>query len=62
MLALLVCEDRQCRAAFEAEGSSEALEELLCEDCGGPLHAVGYADAEGSHSRHGATPEVRRAA
>lgn len=62
MLALLVCEDRQCRAAFEAEGSSEAIEEILCQDCGGSLHAVGYADAEGSQSRNEATPEVRRAA
>ncbi len=62
MLALLVCEERECRAAFEAEGPADAIEELLCNDCGGALHAVGYADAEGSHSRHGATPEVRRAA
>ncbi|MGI8749228.1 MAG: hypothetical protein ACR2J6_01535 [Thermoleophilaceae bacterium] len=62
MLALLVCEDKECRAAFEAEGSSEAMKELLCEDCGGPLHAVGYADAEPGRGRHSGTPEVRRAA
>ncbi len=62
MLALLLCEDRGCRAAFEAEGSSEAIEELLCEDCGGVLHAVGYADAEAGRGRHGGAAEVRRAA
>ncbi len=62
MLALLVCQDRNCRAAFEAEGSPDAIEELVCEDCGGPLQAVGYADAEAGQGRHGAVPEVRRAA
>ena len=62
MLALLLCEDRGCRAAFEAEGSADAIEELLCEDCGGMLHAVGYADAEPGRGRHGGAAEVRRAA
>lgn len=62
MLALLLCEDRGCRAAFEAEGSPAAIEELLCEDCGGMLHAVGYADAEAGRDRHGGVAEVRRAA
>jgi len=46
VLALLVCRDRACRAAFEADGSREAIAELRCEDCGGPLEAVGWADAE----------------
>jgi hypothetical protein len=61
MLALLICENRQCRAAFEAEGATDAIEQLRCQDCGGPLHAVGYADAE-PQKGHGSTPEVRRAA
>ena len=61
MLALLVCENRECRAAFEAEGSADAIGELSCEDCGGALQAVGYADAEPAKGG-GSTPEVRRAA
>ena len=61
MLALLVCENRDCRAAFEAEGSADAIGELRCEDCAGPLLAVGYADAEPDKGG-GNTPEVRRAA
>ena len=61
MLALLVCENRECRASFEAEGSAEAIDELRCQDCGGPLRAVGYADAEPAKGG-GSTPEVRRAA
>lgn len=46
MLALLLCRDRACRAAFEAGGTHAAIAELRCEDCGGPLEAVGWADAE----------------
>ena len=46
MLALLVCRERDCRATFEAEGEREAILELRCEDCRGPLHAVGWADSE----------------
>ncbi len=61
MLALLVCRDRNCRAAFEAEGTREAINELHCEDCGGPLRAVGWANAEASH-RPGREVDVRRAA
>ncbi|HYN22629.1 MAG TPA: hypothetical protein VE078_16845 [Thermoanaerobaculia bacterium] len=61
MLALLVCRDRTCRAAFEAEGSREAINELRCEDCGGPLRAVGWANAEPTH-RPGREVDVRRAA
>jgi len=61
MLALLVCRDRNCRAAFEAEGSREAIGELHCEDCGGPLRAVGWANAEPSY-RPGREVDVRRAA
>ena len=61
MLALLVCRDRNCRAAFEAEGSREAINELRCEDCGGPLRAVGWANAEASH-RPSREVDVRRAA
>ena len=61
MLALLVCENRDCRAAFEAEGAADAIGELRCEDCGSPLHAVGYADAEPDKG-DGSSPEVRRAA
>ncbi len=61
MLALLVCRDRSCRATFEAEGSREAIGELHCEDCGGPLHAVGWANAEPPR-RLGGEIDVRRAA
>ncbi|MBA2794647.1 MAG: hypothetical protein H0U32_11755 [Thermoleophilaceae bacterium] len=61
MLALLVCRDRSCRAAFEAEGSREAMVDLRCEDCGGPLHAAGWADAEDQKPRDERV-ELRRAA
>ena len=61
MLALLVCRNRDCRAAFEAEGSREAINDLLCEDCGGPLRAVGWANAEPA-KRPGREVDVRRAA
>ena len=62
MVALLVCRDRECRATFEAEGSRDSIETLRCEDCGGSLHAVAYADSRDSepHSRREAT--MRRAA
>ena len=46
MLALLVCRDRSCRAAFEVDGSREAITDLRCEDCDGPLEAVGWADSD----------------
>jgi len=62
MLALLVCEDRFCRAAFEAEGSAEALEDITCADCGGPLRAMGYADAEPGNRGPRENPDVRRVA
>jgi hypothetical protein len=62
MLALLLCEDRECRAAFEAEGNPDAIEEVRCQDCGGPLRAVGWADADRGSSRPGRHPDVRRAA
>ena len=61
MLALLHCESRDCRASFEAEGSREAIAGLRCADCGGPLHAKGWADAEPPGSP-GREPELRRAA
>ncbi len=61
MLALLVCRDRTCRAAFEAEGSREAINGLRCEDCGGELKAVGWANAEPSRVA-GRELDVRRAA
>ena len=62
MVALLVCRDRECRATFEAEGSQDSIELLRCEDCGGPLHAIGYADSResGPPARREAT--LRRAA
>jgi len=61
VLALLVCRDRACRAAFEADGSREGIAELRCEDCDGPLEAVGWADSESypAGNRH---LDVRRAA
>ena len=61
MLALLVCRDRDCRAAFEAEGSREAIAELRCEDCGGSLKPMGWADAE-DRAAQGDWISVRRAA
>ena len=61
MLALLVCENRSCRAAFEAEGSRDAMSGLRCEDCGGPLHAAGWADAEDPQPKDDRV-EMRRAA
>ena len=62
MLALLLCEDRECRAAFEAEGNPDAIRALRCEDCGGPLAAIGYADAAPSERAPDGTAEMRRAA
>jgi hypothetical protein len=62
MLALLVCEDRECRAAFEVEGHADAIEKVRCQDCGGPLRAVGWADAEEGEPKAGRQPDVRRAA
>lgn len=61
MLALLVCRDRSCRAAFEADGSREAIAELRCEDCDGPLEAVGWAESD-PHQVLGGHIDVRRAA
>ena len=61
MLALLVCGDRSCRAAFEAEGSRDAMAGLRCQDCGGPLHAAGWADAEEQKPRDERV-QMRRAA
>jgi len=61
VLALLVCRDHTCRAAFEADGAREAIAELRCEDCDGPLEAVGWADSEPYHGKSGHI-DVRRAA
>jgi len=61
VLALLVCRDRACRAAFEADGAREAITDLRCEDCDGPLEAVGWADSEPYHGARGHI-DVRRAA
>lgn len=58
---MLICRDHDCRAAFEAEGTREAIEELRCEDCGVGLHATAWAAAE--HADESASPiDVRRAA
>ena len=46
MIALLHCESVSCLAAFEAEGSREEIDKLRCADCGGPLIAKGWADAQ----------------
>ncbi len=62
MLARLVCSDRECRAAFEAEGTRDSIEALRCEDCGGPLQAVAYADSQDSAPVEGREISVRRAA
>lgn len=62
MVALLVCEDRECRATFEAEGSHDSIETLRCEDCGGPLHAVAYADSRESGPPQRREATMRRAA
>jgi len=61
MLALLVCRDHSCRAAFEAEGSRTAIVALRCTDCGGDLHAAGWADAEDPQPQDDRV-DVRRAA
>jgi len=60
VLALLLCRDRACRAAFEADGSRTAITELRCEDCDGPLEAVAWAGAD--PREEGDRIEVRRAA
>ena len=39
MVAILVCQDRKCRATFEAEGSRDSIEHLHCQDCG-RLHGI----------------------
>ena len=62
MLALLVCEDRECRATFEAEGTADAIAQISCEDCGGPLRAMGYADSEEDRRVPGRLDVRRRAA
>ena len=62
MVALLVCQDRECRATFEAEGSRHSIEALRCEDCGGPLRAVAYADSKDSSPPERGEAIVRRAA
>jgi hypothetical protein len=62
MVALLVCQDRECRATFEAEGSRDSIEMLRCEDCGGPLHAVAYADSQDSSPPARREATLRRAA
>jgi len=62
MLALLVCEGRECRATFEAEGNADAIAQISCEDCGGPLRAVGYADSEPHRGTPGRIDVRRRAA
>ena len=62
MLALLVCKDRECRAAFEVEGTAEAIHSLRCEDCDGELHAAGWADAEPERGVNPGTQVRRQAA
>lgn len=62
MLALLLCKDRECRAAFEVEGTPKELDAINCMDCGGPLRAVGYADADPGRRGPHDKPDVRRAA
>ena len=61
MLAQLVCRDRACRASYEAEGDRASIMSLRCEDCHGPLRAVGWADS-GEPDRPGNRVEVTRAA
>jgi len=62
MVALLVCGDRECRATFEAEGSRDSIETLRCEDCGGRLHALAYADSSESGTPPRREATMRRAA
>jgi hypothetical protein len=61
MLAILVCQDRECRATYEVEGTREAIAAVRCEDCDGPLRAMAYADAEPG-LRPPARTDVRRRA
>jgi hypothetical protein len=62
MVALLVCRDRECRATFEAEGSRDSIETLRCEDCGGQLRAVAFADSRDSGPPMRREATMRRAA
>jgi hypothetical protein len=62
MVALLVCKDRECRATFEADGSRDSIETLNCLDCGGPLHAVAYAESQDSAPPASREAVLRRAA
>jgi hypothetical protein len=62
MVAILVCRDRECRATFEADGSRDSIETLSCEDCGGPLRAVAYADSRESEPNSRREATMRRAA
>ena len=62
MVALLVCGDRECRATFEAEGSRDSIETLRCEDCGGQLHALAYADSRDAGTSPLREATMRRAA
>ena len=63
MLALLLCEDRECRAAFEAEGNPRTRSaRCAARTAAAPLAAIGYADATPSERAPDGTAEMRRAA
>ncbi len=44
LLALLICTDGDCDLHFEAIGSLEELDWLVCESCGCLLQAIAWAE------------------
>ena len=45
LFAILICTDPGCADEYEAFGTLEELEALVCEGCGCCLQAVGWAEA-----------------
>jgi hypothetical protein len=45
LLATLICTDGDCDLYYEAWGSPEELDALICESCGCALQAVSWAEA-----------------
>ena len=51
LLATLICTDGDCALYFEACGSPEELEALVCGSCGCVLQAVGWAEVAPNGAR-----------
>jgi hypothetical protein len=45
LLATLICTDGDCDLYYEAWGSPEELDSLVCESCGCVLQAISWAEA-----------------